>query len=849
MSYSKIVLGIVAVGLVGSGLAWAQVASAPSAAATAPAGGAAAGVPKLRCDKPVFEFKEVWAGESVTATYIIHNDGKAPLEILSVKPSCGCTVAKYDKVIGPGYSGKVTANLRTKGMRTKIRKTIRVKSNDPKKPDLVLTLTGTVKPRIAIEPAAGANWGRVTAESDLTRKVKIVNNTDQPMKLEPIPLPKGRKSIFTTEMKELEPGKVVEMTVTANKPFNQGSNNAQLKYKTGIEGEKEVVIRCTLYSPPMLEVKPSMLPISAPVTRSTPRTVKIQYNGAGSMRVESVEATDKEIGLELKEEEPGRTYTVKVTIPQGFDPPASGPPLEIVVNTDLDNRRTIKVPVRVNRRPPRGPRQVQPRVPAESLVGKPAPRAGLRTADGKQVEISPNTGKVTVVTFWASWSPQSRRLLPVIQRVSNLYARKGVTFLNVSVDHLRPPSEVMAAAKAMDVSMSVAVDPTHSTAARYGVKAPPMVVLIGTGGVVEAIHKGGAAGPDQLRAFEDMLQGELDTLLSGKTRQDFAKATVVFGPTDTMDTMGGKPASNAAAPRLVVESLRQDAGSHKPGEAVNYKLYCRNDGKRALTLASVSASEGVTVAPGYTKILQPGATTALTCQLTVPKEPGEFSRSVTINSNDGSRSKLEVALAGISRSYLELKPSSGIDFGRNPRTQTMGRMATVTYNGEGPIEYVAAESSSPKFEVTVTKIGKTDNAKVIVNTKPDATFEIGEHTAVVRITTNCKEQPTIDVPVCLYRPARIELEPAEVVLSGVRNLQRRTVSIANNGMQALHVLGVESSSRSIRTQFYPDRDGFSYKLELTLPKSFKCGPQGEKVTIRTDDREFGEIVIPIRVGS
>jgi hypothetical protein len=174
-------------------------------------------------------------------------------------------------------------------------------------------------------------------------------------------------------------------------------------------------------------------------------------------------------------------------------------------------------------------------------------------------------------------------------------------------------------------------------------------------------------------------------------------------------------------------------------------------------------------------------------------------------------------------------------------------MATVTYHGEGEIDYLAARSSSPKFEAEVRKIRQGPSAMVVVRAKPP--FEVGEHKAVVTVETSCRPQPNIEVPVSLRQPEPIEVVPEEVTLPAqTRQLQRQTVSITNHGNRSLSILGVETSNPGIRWQFYPEPDGFSYKLELILSPSVEYRPEGETITIRTDDDKHARIVIPIRAG-
>lgn len=56
------------------------------------------------------DFGVITQGTPVSHKFMIENTGNMPLEIMSVKPSCSCTVADYTKeAIAPGESGYIVA--------------------------------------------------------------------------------------------------------------------------------------------------------------------------------------------------------------------------------------------------------------------------------------------------------------------------------------------------------------------------------------------------------------------------------------------------------------------------------------------------------------------------------------------------------------------------------------------------------------------------------------------------------------------------------------------------------------------------------------------------------------------
>ncbi|MEE8524291.1 MAG: DUF1573 domain-containing protein [Thermoanaerobaculia bacterium] len=110
------------------------------------------GKPRAVPLEPIKEFDVVAKGEVVKHTFEIRNEGDAPLEVTDVRPSCGCTVARYDRTIAPGEIGKVHVTLKTDNFAGPISKSIAVFTNDFDNPKLQLVVKAHVKPYIQVSP-------------------------------------------------------------------------------------------------------------------------------------------------------------------------------------------------------------------------------------------------------------------------------------------------------------------------------------------------------------------------------------------------------------------------------------------------------------------------------------------------------------------------------------------------------------------------------------------------------------------------------------------------------------------------------------------------------------------------
>lgn len=311
--------------------------------------------------------------------------------------------------------------------------------------------------------------------------------------------------------------------------------------------------------------------------------------------------------------------------------------------------------------------------------------------------------------------------------------------------------------------------------------------------------------------------------------------------------MPGAPVAAPAPPdrpSLDMSVMLLEVGNRKPSEETKQDIYFRNGGGKPLEIARVTGTPGVTIEPNYTKTIAPGAAGMITATFLAPKNPGPFTERVTIESNDTSRPSISVALRGTTRAYVEVEPVGGIDFGRRREDHANPRAVKLTYTGPGKIKYLKAESTSPQFIPHLEQDEATGVARVEVEAKPP--FAQGVNKATVRVTTDNDTQPMIEVPVALTMPSQVTLEPGQLLfLKGETRLQRKGVKINNYGEKPLHILAIERSNSKLLTQFFPDEDGMSYQLFVSVPAEFQPSPQGEELLLRTDSADFKEMRIPL----
>lgn len=144
--------------------------------------------PRLTLVEPIKDFGTVPKGEKLNYSFVVKNTGTADLEIIAAKPTCGCTVADFDKIIKPGQTGKVAAAVETINFAGPISKSITLETNDPNTPTAQLTISAIVKPFVEAYPAGFVRFNLLQGEAE-TQTVTLYSEETEPFEIVKIESP------------------------------------------------------------------------------------------------------------------------------------------------------------------------------------------------------------------------------------------------------------------------------------------------------------------------------------------------------------------------------------------------------------------------------------------------------------------------------------------------------------------------------------------------------------------------------------------------------------------------------------------------------------------------------------
>jgi len=332
---------------------------------------AAEGGPRLELSAEEWDFGSKWSGEPCSTEITITNVGDAPLKILKIRSSCGCTALEpRRRELSPGESDKMTLSYNTKKDKEQVSQTIRLETNDPERPRVTIRVTGTVRKVYDAKPANRITFAKIERDSLTTQSIELRNNMEEEvvLKLKPFDEPPP----FEIKLEEIEPGRVYQLSATTKPPLKLGANSVNIVLETGLEKFPSLTIPASAYIAPRVYVKPSRLPVSPQVATSFKRRVRVFYRADEPVEIKEVKSSHPDlIKVDLlpprKPVNPKATtpfHELRVTLPPAADLPKGGGRIEIHTDHPSPEYQKLVVQVQLQKSMPRA---------LEHAEGKPAP--------------------------------------------------------------------------------------------------------------------------------------------------------------------------------------------------------------------------------------------------------------------------------------------------------------------------------------------------------------------------------------------------------------------------------------------------------------------------------------------
>jgi copper(I)-binding protein len=359
-----------AVGLMTAGTAvvGARQTAAPPAAAEASTNVIG---PKIQFATPLHDFGRARAGEPVKYTYVFTNTGDRLLILNTVQPQCGCTTAgDWTRQVQPGNTGSIPIQFNTANYNGPVFKQVTVTCNVTNQPTLFLQLKGTVyKPFDLNPPMAVLNIPPDAETASVV--VTITNNTEEPLVLS---TPESNNRAFAAELKTNALGKGYQLIVSAVPPTPPGSVQGQISLRTSWTNPAVISVPVAANVQPAVMVIPSYITLApGPLANAVTNSVSIRNNSTNDLKLSDPVVNVAGVEAEIKEMQPGKSFTALLAFPQGFQIPP-GQQVELSVKSSNPKFPVVKVLVVQTPRPTPPPvRPTPPVKPVPSPAATPPP--------------------------------------------------------------------------------------------------------------------------------------------------------------------------------------------------------------------------------------------------------------------------------------------------------------------------------------------------------------------------------------------------------------------------------------------------------------------------------------------
>jgi copper(I)-binding protein len=202
---------------------------------------AAAAAPAIVVTSPAYNFGSVEQGKKIEHTFSFTNAGDEALNVGKITSSCGCTAASVSsKSIPPGKTGEIRVVFDSTNFSGPIKKTVTFETNDPKKNNGTLTLSGTVAEVLSVRPTqlsvpalkAGAKKEvTVTIRNSGEKDVAIISVSSQTPQI-----------YAAAKGKTVKPGQSLEISIGLTPKEGDRRVNGYVTVKTDSQAKPEIRI-------------------------------------------------------------------------------------------------------------------------------------------------------------------------------------------------------------------------------------------------------------------------------------------------------------------------------------------------------------------------------------------------------------------------------------------------------------------------------------------------------------------------------------------------------------------------------------------------------------------------------
>lgn len=319
------------------------------------------------------------------------------------------------------------------------------------------------------------------------------------------------------------------------------------------------------------------------------------------------------------------------------------------------------------------------------------------------------------------------------------------------------------------------------------------------------------------------------------------------------------------APRAVLESAVYDFGTVKKGMKLSHTISVRNKGDAPLVIEGMRFSVPM-LRVEVKRVIEPEEEAKIVLELDTAELSGQVRDDVVLHTNDPQASRLSVRIQGRVHSPVEVLPRPAILLSAfRWETGTKTGVVTIVNNDESPLEILGNRAEGDRFSADLTPIEGGRRYQLTVKLVPAA--PAGHASGSITLSTN---KGDIQIPVFTFLKDKVYVNPPDADLGlidlellkkqpGLLDFRSQSVFIYKHQGQDFRIR-VDSSLPFIAIEKTPPegpgalvdipRQGPTGVFELRIfpiGEQLKPGKFQGTIRVSTNDEEFRELLIPVRV--
>lgn len=195
----------------------------------------------------VIELGQVQQGDVLEGKIEFVNKGSEPVEIESIKPSCGCTAVTPEKMVyESGETAIIPFTIKTANFNGLIRKSIKVTFKNVEPRTYSFFAQATVVTDLSISPKY-INFFQVNLDADttITEYFEIENTTDHPIEIYKIHT--DSKFLQVSPESVVVPSGKSHLIRLDFRPAESGRHNTQIYLETNLKNESQKSVPVFIY--------------------------------------------------------------------------------------------------------------------------------------------------------------------------------------------------------------------------------------------------------------------------------------------------------------------------------------------------------------------------------------------------------------------------------------------------------------------------------------------------------------------------------------------------------------------------------------------------------------------------